>query len=91
MVFELFSVVLTVLAAGLFYLSAPSQCLLRQPLPIWKGVLPGGGCILLAVLVMAQELHILAACLAVGALLMLTSILLPFLIAVFRPQQGRLS
>ncbi|MFT9445621.1 hypothetical protein [Gluconobacter japonicus] len=89
MAFELLSVALTALAAGLFYLSAPSQCLLRHPLSAGQGVLPGGGCLLLAVAIMAQELHVLAACLAVGALLMLSSMLLPFLIAVFRTQ-GRL-
>jgi len=83
-VFEILSAGLTALAAGLFYLSAPSQCLLRHPLSVGRGVLPGGGCLLLAVAVMAQELHVLAACLAVGALLMLSSMLLPFLIAVFR-------
>ncbi|MGC5749345.1 hypothetical protein J4P41_12030 [Gluconobacter sp. NFX36] len=87
--FEFASVVLTILASGLFYFSAPSQCLLRRPLTVIQGLLPGGGCLFLAVMVMAQEQHVLSACLTVSALLMLSGALLPFLIAVYR-SQGRL-
>lgn len=90
MVFELFSVFLTVLAAGLFYLSVPSQCLLRRSLAPRKSLLPGLLCLLFAVGVMSLKMQFLTSLMAVGTVLMLGCILLPLILAFVRPQ-GRLS
>lgn len=86
MVFELLSVVLTSLAAGLFYLSVPSQCLLRRSLSPREGLLPGLLSLLAAVGVMSLRMHLLTALLIVGTVLMLACILLPLTLAIFRPQ-----
>lgn len=90
MMFELLAVILTVLAASLFYAAAPSQCLFRSPLVPWKAVVGGGLCMMLAFEVMHLAMHLLTALLTVGAVLMLVFLLVPFLLAVFRPH-GRLS
>ena len=89
-VFELLSVVLTILAAGLFYLSAPSQCLIRRSLSLRAAVVPGLLSLLAAVEVMALRMHLLTALLIVGTVLMLACSLLPLALALFRPQ-GRSS